>query len=70
MSVVIITFVAFFNLYLNLGAGWLSCFVFRLGWTAGRRALTIPTCDLLPIWHQLKPALSWPAVFVWMIASR
>ena len=40
----------------------MSCFVFRLGWTAGRSALTIPTCDPLPIWHLLKPALSWPAV--------
>ena len=47
---------------LNLDAGWLSCVVFRLGWTAGRSALTIPTCDRLPIWHLLKPALSWPAV--------
>jgi len=46
----------------NLDAGELSCFVFRLGWTAGRSALTIPTCDQSPIWHLIKPALSWPAV--------
>ena len=47
---------------LNLDAGEWSCFVFRLGWMAGRSALTIPTCDQLPIWHRLKPALSWPVV--------
>ena len=43
-------------------AGWFSCLVFRLGWTAGRSALTIPTCGWSSIWHQLKPALSWAPV--------
>ena len=63
VDVVIMTFFGFSLIYiLYLDAGEWSYFVFRLGWTAGRSALTIPTCVQSPIWHRLKPALSWSAV--------
>ena len=62
-SVVIMTFFGFSFIYiLYMDAGVSSYFVFRLGWTAGRSVLTIPTCVQSSIRHRLKLALSWPAV--------